>query len=360
MTNDHPASTSPRTARRLAADQRALEGDQTLSDSDQTQADVDQTTSEADGARAAADQVAADLDQDAADIDHAERASSKHAAVDPDGASAEDLRDAEYESTRAKRRTSTVVRFATALARADAATIRDENAAHRDRIACERDVAAAALDAEIEALEVILDRTLAQSPSPLKRFRELCRLSGEVRVRAAADRARAAVEREDAADFREGAVAELRAAHLDDLTGAYRRGMGRRALGLEIERAQRGDGRLMVAFVDIDDMKGVNDRAGHTAGDDVLRAVVDTVRSHVRPYDPIVRWGGDEFVVALGGAGREEVAHRFQAIRQALSEHQPTTISVGLAEWDGHESIDQLVDRSDAALLVERPRFRSW
>jgi len=67
----------------------------------------------------------------------------------------------------------------------------------------------------------------------------------------------------------------------------------------EIDRARRSDGRFVVAFADVDRLKIVNDQEGHAAGDRVLQAVVSAIRTRLRSFDPIIRYGGDEFVCAV-------------------------------------------------------------
>ena len=57
----------------------------------------------------------------------------------------------------------------------------------------------------------------------------------------------------------------------------------------------------MVAFIDVDGLKAVNDRRGHADGDELLRGVVQCVKRNLRPYDFIMRFGGDEFVCVLCG-----------------------------------------------------------
>src|SRR6202165_791873 len=101
-----------------------------------------------------------------------------------------------------------------------------------------------------------------------------------------------------------GLVAECErlasAAAMDDLTGTLRRGTGLTALQREIARAHRvgGDG-IVVAFMDVDGLKHVNDTAGHAAGDQLLREVAAAIRERGRSYDLVFRYGGDEFVCAL-------------------------------------------------------------
>ena len=178
----------------------------------------------------------------------------------------------------------------------------------------------------------------------------LARLAA-VRARAATERTKAAHDRAEAALERAALAAELHSAHLDDLTGAFRRELGWTALTHEIDRARRADGRFVIAFVDVDELKCVNDREGHAAGDRVLQTVVWTMRRHLRSFDPVVRYGGDEFVCGLGGADLEEVARRYEAIDRAVREEVGVGISVGFAALGAGETLDQLVARADAALL---------
>lgn len=143
----------------------------------------------------------------------------------------------------------------------------------------------------------------------------------------------------------------MRTAHLDDLTGAYRRGMGRLAISNEVDRARRADGRFVLAFVDVDDMKGVNDRHGHAAGDLVLQALVRLIRSRLRPFDPVIRYGGDEFLCGLGGVDVIDAEARFLEVDKSLRGELGVGITVGLATLEAGETPDQLTARADEALL---------
>jgi diguanylate cyclase (GGDEF)-like protein len=193
---------------------------------------------------------------------------------------------------------------------------------------------------------------MAASRAPLARkFERLRERAAAYRARAAADRERAARDREAAAAERLRLESELQRAHLDDLTGAYRRDMGRVVLAHEVDRARRTDGRFVLAFVDVDGMKVVNDRDGHAAGDRVLQIVVTTIRSRLRSFDPVVRYGGDEFVCGLGGTSLEEARTRFDEIGISVERAAGVGISVGLAELEEGETREHLIARADALLL---------
>ena len=154
------------------------------------------------------------------------------------------------------------------------------------------------------------------------------------RMQSAADRARAAKDRKAAASDREHLLAELERAHLDDLTGAYRRGMGEIAVINEIERSRRSHQPLVLAYVDADGLKGVNDREGHAAGDALLRDLVVLLRSKLRPYDPVVRWGGDEFICAISDTDLEDARRRFEEIRVALANKGERRCRSGSRFWE--------------------------
>jgi diguanylate cyclase (GGDEF)-like protein len=182
--------------------------------------------------------------------------------------------------------------------------------------------------------------------------------AAEGRSRAADDRRRSAGDRSDAAETRAGLEAELDAARLDSLTGALRRDLGTLMLTSEIAHARRGDGRFVLAYIDIDDMKGLNDRHGHAAGDQALRSLASIIRAHLRSFDPVLRYGGDEFVCGIGGVDIADVERRFAAIDAALRHELRVGISFGLAVLDGTESLNELVARADANLLEVKGRKR--
>jgi diguanylate cyclase (GGDEF)-like protein len=239
-----------------------------------------------------------------------------------------------------------VRRLASHIDRAFTTRLRSMTASERDGMATRRDEIARRRDARTEAI----DQALAASDAPLDEKLE------RLRARAAADRRKAAQDRNEAALERAELEAELTSAHLDDLTGAYRRETGTLALTHEIERARRDNGRFVIAFVDIDGMKRVNDRDGHAAGDKVLKTLVWHMRSNLRSFDPVVRYGGDEFIAGLGGIPIGEVARRFEEIDQSVRRDVGVGISVGLAELEPDETLDRLTARADAALLDAKTR----
>jgi diguanylate cyclase (GGDEF)-like protein len=146
----------------------------------------------------------------------------------------------------------------------------------------------------------------------------------------------------------------------DDLTGAMRRDAGIAVIQMEMQRAEREDTGLVVAVIDIDGLKKINDGQGHLAGDAVLRATAAAMRNNFRRYDVLVRWGGDEFVCSLPGADITSAAWRFADIQGSLAEATQgrARFSVGVAELRPGDTLEGLIARADADLYVSRRRRR--
>jgi diguanylate cyclase (GGDEF)-like protein len=92
-----------------------------------------------------------------------------------------------------------------------------------------------------------------------------------------------------------------------------------------LARGRRINGRAGVLMIDLDHFKQVNDTYGHLAGDAVLRAVAEAIRHSVRSYDLVGRWGGEEFVVLLPGAGQSDTLATAERIRSAICALNVTT-----------------------------------
>lgn len=146
---------------------------------------------------------------------------------------------------------------------------------------------------------------------------------------------------------------------VDELTGAMRRGAGLAALQREVDRNRRFPGKgLVVLFIDVDGLKAVNDRDGHAAGDERLRATVAAMRRRLRSYDLVIRYGGDEFICVLTDSGASEAERTAANLCAHVEQSTGGTISVGIAELAADDSVDALIERADAALYAGR-RARS-
>ena len=164
-------------------------------------------------------------------------------------------------------------------------------------------------------------------------------------------------DRDAARADRERAAEHLARVYRDDLTGALTRRPGREGLEREVNRAHESGTPLALAYADVIGLKRVNDQHGHASGDLLLRAVGEALINNLRPYDIVVRYGGDEFVCALVDSSRDDAARSMQRVMEQLARHDPLAgLSVGYAELRPDDSIDHLVERADNDMYVSRQR----
>jgi diguanylate cyclase (GGDEF)-like protein len=155
--------------------------------------------------------------------------------------------------------------------------------------------------------------------------------------------------------------AAIRLSTVDALTGLYNRTYFFTALEREIARGDRSGRAFCLVMLDLDDLKAVNDRFGHIAGDQVLRAVADVVRTRVRKIDVAARYGGDEFVALLPETDPTGGFVLAEKIRLAIAEQglagagEGTTVSVGVVSYpfDGR-SADALLVSADRAMYASK------
>ena len=97
----------------------------------------------------------------------------------------------------------------------------------------------------------------------------------------------------------QGLIREKTLARTDGLTGVYNRSYLELALDQAMHSLHRNGGLVSLLFIDVDDLKSVNDERGHMAGDRVLRELADLLAESCRETDTVARYGGDEFVVLM-------------------------------------------------------------
>jgi diguanylate cyclase (GGDEF)-like protein len=158
------------------------------------------------------------------------------------------------------------------------------------------------------------------------------------------------------------------AAATDKLTGVANRRALLVELFNEVERANRYERPLSVAFVDIDHFKAVNDSYGHSVGDDVLRGVAQAISSNLRATDMVGRYGGEEFMLILTETNVEEGAVLTEKLRNIVANERfaadgqtvSVTISIGIAGGVGARlTSDALVRDADAAMYSAKSLGRN-
>lgn len=142
-------------------------------------------------------------------------------------------------------------------------------------------------------------------------------------------------------------------ARTDPLTGLANRRAFRSALEAAARHAQRTGELLSVVMFDFNRFKEFNDSHGHAAGDLLLTGVATGWCERLRGRDVLARLGGDEFALLLPDTDTDGAAALAAAMCDAMPS-SPVTCSAGVATWDGHETLDALLDDTDKHLYLAK------
>jgi diguanylate cyclase (GGDEF)-like protein len=176
--------------------------------------------------------------------------------------------------------------------------------------------------------------------------------------------AAAAIER---IDLREKAQRFQMLAITDPLTGLLNRRYLEERFAEEVERAKRYQYPLSFAMIDLDNFKSYNDTFGHQAGDEVLRATAQCIRTSLRNFDVAARYGGEEFILVLpetettaAAALAERLRGRVEQYFRQTQPEQLVTISVGIASLSPRlQTKHQIVRAADQALYAAKKRGKN-
>jgi diguanylate cyclase (GGDEF)-like protein len=151
----------------------------------------------------------------------------------------------------------------------------------------------------------------------------------------------------------------------DPLTGLKNRRYFTHTFYDECARSLRRNEALTLLFLDLDHFKQINDTYGHHLGDMVLQKTGAYLNKQCRPYDTVVRWGGEEFIILLRETDEEAARHFAERIRLGLQEDLTysfpfgITISIGMAQYKDNETLEQLTERADQALYHAKQTGRN-
>ena len=171
-------------------------------------------------------------------------------------------------------------------------------------------------------------------------------------------------------DLRDRHAAQARIHHLahhDALTGLPNRMSFMERLARQIDQARGANKSLALLFVDLDHFKRVNDSLGHLIGDQLLQTVAARISASLRAGDVVARFGGDEFIVLLDDAGRDDVAQVAHKLLRAIElpvdaegRDLSVTPSVGIAMFphDG-ATPTELIKNADTAMYIAKSRGRA-
>ena len=156
-------------------------------------------------------------------------------------------------------------------------------------------------------------------------------------------------------------------ASTDELTGLFNRRSFAEIIERETARSHRNGHQLTLCLCDIDFFKRINDTYGHAAGDHVLRTISQSLRTTLREYDCVARWGGEEFIFLWPDTGVDmarQIAERLrESIAGSLMNFEGHAIAVsmtfGIAQFNASESWPAVVARADEALYRGKAEGRN-
>jgi diguanylate cyclase (GGDEF)-like protein len=162
-------------------------------------------------------------------------------------------------------------------------------------------------------------------------------------------------------------IADLQAlAETDFLLGIRNRRGFERDLARAIAYIKRYPANAALIVLDVDRLKPINDRFGHAAGDEVLKAVAATLASQVRSSDVVARLGGDEFAVLLWNLSETDARAKAAAMEGEIdrlsfvfrNRRVTAGASAGVAILDGHAEIGKALEAADSAMYVRKAQRR--
>ncbi len=154
---------------------------------------------------------------------------------------------------------------------------------------------------------------------------------------------------------------------LDPVTGVMTRQVGEPQFESLALAASEGTRSLGVLFLDADNFKSINDTFGHLVGDEVLHMVAKSISNGLRTNDVVIRWGGDEFLALLPGAGPAALARTAERIRMLVEnswiqlddEQARVTISIGATMATTADAKESLIDRGDRLMYASKNAGRN-
>jgi diguanylate cyclase len=178
---------------------------------------------------------------------------------------------------------------------------------------------------------------------------------------------RVALMEQDALIVRENLEEQRQKALIDPLTGLPNRAAWTERLEHEVEQWQRHGNSLLIAMLDLDHFKRINDNYGHLAGDRVLKLIASVLRKRVRGSDFIARFGGEEFVLLVPDTSLAAGAKLAEALRAAIEacpfhfkgEPVTVTVSMGMTAFKPGEHSDLVLKRADQALYRAKSAGRN-
>ena len=156
-------------------------------------------------------------------------------------------------------------------------------------------------------------------------------------------------------------------AERDELTNVYNRRMGTQLLKEKKQAVDDSGGCFSLAFIDINNLKIVNDVYGHEAGDELIVNVVDKIKENIRSYDVFARFGGDEFIIIFAGAEKKDAQEKLKSMQRELKDidsqadyNYKASISYGVVEYyqDRIMNLDELISLADSRMYKFKEKYK--
>lgn len=156
-------------------------------------------------------------------------------------------------------------------------------------------------------------------------------------------------------------------AERDIQTGVLNRQTGLDTLALRIQESKLKEKRLTICYVDINNLKKVNDNLGHKAGDQLIEVVSEAIRSSLRDKDFVCRLGGDEFLITYCDCGLVQAKSAWSRIHSVLIKKNedsrigfPVSVSYGFSEYDLTDSlsVSDFIEQADAAMYAHKSKYK--
>ena len=147
----------------------------------------------------------------------------------------------------------------------------------------------------------------------------------------------------------------------DVMTGILNRHIGLEKLDKKFKKAKKNKGTLIAVFIDINNLKYVNDRFSHEEGDELIKNIVTIIESTLLPEDIFLRFGGDEFILGFDRLNIAEVRALFNDIEKQFEEYTEnnskqykTSISVGMVECSGDDTLEEYINLADIEMYKDK------
>jgi len=153
----------------------------------------------------------------------------------------------------------------------------------------------------------------------------------------------------------------------DPMTGLLNRRGFEKQFSLTLARSRRYGETGIIAYFDLDNLKEINDRLGHGAGDDLVKCCAHTLSHAVREIDTVGRLGGDEFCVLLVNTSWQDGVRRMRTLQWVLDssgtvnrgEDIPLKVSMGYEPYGPQDTVTDLIHRADMAMYYNKRRKHS-